>query len=295
MASATPFLDGLFDALWREYRSRVSYARVYEDLVAKAGGTFRNDHVAFRTVASQKPWSGIAEVARPFEALGYALAGTYRFPDKRLNAVHLAPPRADLPKVFVSEFRAWELPASDRKIIDGITKSARPGLADEHLHELSRADDLASSGKKALTTRLLRYFSRPWAAPERAAILRLEKISQYAAWVMLHGRSVNHFTASVDAHGVASLDTIDKTVATLAAAGVPMKKDVEGAPGSKLRQSSTESVSIPTEMRVRGKRTLSDWTYAYFELAERPRIDGARFEGFLGGQATNLFDMTRRS
>ena len=27
----------------------------------------------------------------------------------------------------------------------------------------------------------------------------------------------------------------------------------------------------------------------------RPLIDGKRFEGFLGGQVTNLFDMTRRS
>jgi hypothetical protein len=41
------------------------------------------------------------------------------------------------------------------------------------------------------------------------------------------------------------------------------------------------------------------WSYAYFELAQRdPLLDPAtgkqqRFEGFLGPQATNLFEMTR--
>jgi hypothetical protein len=41
------------------------------------------------------------------------------------------------------------------------------------------------------------------------------------------------------------------------------------------------------------------WTYAYFELAQRDTVlDPAtgkqvRFEGFLGPQATNLFEMTR--
>ena len=43
------------------------------------------------------------------------------------------------------------------------------------------------------------------------------------------------------------------------------------------------------------------WTYAYFELAERGPVidpstgDTSQFEGFLGPQATQLFDMTRRS
>lgn len=41
------------------------------------------------------------------------------------------------------------------------------------------------------------------------------------------------------------------------------------------------------------------WTYAYFELAERGQeidlgtVRRVRFEGFLDGQATNLFEMTK--
>ena len=45
--------------------------------------------------------------------------------------------------------------------------------------------------------------------------------------------------------------------------------------------------------------TKIPWTYAYFELAQRDTykdpVTGKvlRYEGFLGQQATNLFDMTK--
>ena len=125
--------------------------------------------------------------------------------------------------------------------------------------------------------------------------MALERESQFGAWVLLHGHAVNHFTAAVHAHGVDSLDDIEKTVAALKTAGVPMKPEIEGAPGSKLRQSSTQAVVIPVDMRLGARLVRRPWTYAYFELAERPLRRGRRYEGFLGGQAANLFEMTRRS
>jgi hypothetical protein len=73
-----------------------------------------------------------------------------------------------------------------------------------------------------------------------------------------------------------------------------MKPEIVGARGSRLRQSSTQAVVLPTPMRVGGRTVSIPWTYAYFELAERPLVEGRRFEGFLGGQAANLFEMTRR-
>jgi len=296
MASARDaFLGELFDALWRRYRERVSYARVYEDVLKSHGGTFRNDHVAFRTIASQKPWSGLAAVARPFEALGYTAAATYRFPDKNLSSIHLAPPSPDLPKVFVSELRAWELPPRARRIALSAAAKAKPSLTDDDLAELHACAGLPRARRAALLARLLAHFDRPWPVPAKADVAALERDSQFGAWVLLHGNAVNHFTASIDAHGVDSLGDIEKTVAALKAAGVPMKPEIEGARGSKLRQSSTQAVVIPTPMRVGARTAQVPWTYAYFELAERPLVDGRRFEGFLGGQATNLFEMTRRA
>ncbi len=294
MTGKRAFARRVFETLWERYRERVSYARTYQELVARHGGTFQNDHVAFRTFAAQKPWSGLAAVARPFEALGWRAAGTYDFPDKKLSSVHLAPPSPDLPKVFVSELRLWELSPAGRRIALAAAARARPGLTDADLSDLARADALPAPRAKALAARLTAHLGRPWPAPAKADVEALERESQFGAWVLLHGHSVNHFTSAIHAHGVESLSDIEKTIAALKAAGVPMKPAIEGEPGSRLRQSSTEAVVLPTAMRVGRKEVRAPWTYAYFELAERPLLDGRRFEGFLGGQATNLFEMTRR-
>jgi hypothetical protein len=262
-------LTRLFDSLWKRYRARVEYARRYEALLAERGATFRNDHVAFRTIAYEKPAAGIFSVSRLFERLGYRAAACYDFPDKKLSAVHFQHPDSAQPKLFVSELRAWELSAPSRKIIDKAFSTYKPSST-------------------ALLTTL------PWALPEKKDVAALDRESQYGAWVLLHGYEVNHFTASIDAHGVESLSDIEKTVAALRAAGIPMKAEIEGARGSKLRQSSTEAVNVDVKVKDRGRASTMPWTYAYFELAERPVIDGKRFEGFLGGQATHLFEMTRR-
>jgi hypothetical protein len=78
-----------------------------------------------------------------------------------------------------------------------------------------------------------------------------------------------------------------------------MKAEIEGAAGSKLRQTATEAVMIDVAARRGAKRVRMPWTYAYFELAERGDVADpesgrtGRFEGFLGPQATQLFEMTR--
>jgi hypothetical protein len=78
-----------------------------------------------------------------------------------------------------------------------------------------------------------------------------------------------------------------------------MKSEIEGVVGSKLRQTATEAVVIDVDVSKFGVRTTMPWTYAYFELAERGEVSDpetgkrARFEGFLGPQATQLFEMTR--
>lgn len=295
MDARASFLESLFGRLWRDYRERVPYARAYEELVTGRGGRFRNDHVAFRALAAQSPWSGIAAISRPFEALGYRAAGTYLFPDKKLSSLHLEPPVPGLPKVFVSELRTWELPPRARRIVLRAAARAKAGLSDADLADLASVSGLGERGRRALLRRWLATFARPWPAPSKADALALERESQFGAWVLLHGHAVNHFTAAVHEQGVKSLEGIERTVAALKAAGVPMKAEIEGEPGSRLRQSSTRAVVAPVAARVGKRLARAPWTYAYFELAERPLIAGRRFEGFLGGQAANLFEMTRRS
>jgi len=286
-------LAAALDQLWDRYRQRVSYARAYEELIAAHGASFVNDHIAFRTLACQQPLTGIVSVSRYFEPLGYVPAGCYQFPDKHLSALHFQHANPMFPKLFISELRTWELSDAAREIIATAMQNCSQSLSDAGIRMLfdaapSRCEEIAA----ALAERLQ---ALPWEPPSRDDVEALNRDSQYAAWVLVHGYNVNHFTALINSQGIPALANIDKTVAALRAAGVPMKTDIEGAPGSKLRQTATEAVVIDVPVR---EGTLP-WSYAYFELAERGEIADAetgrrgRFEGFLGAQATQLFEMTR--
>jgi len=293
------FCAALFDTLWEQYRQRVSYVQVYERVIREAGATFFNDHIAFRTFATQQPLSGIATISRIFEALGYRAAGSYHFDDKQLSAIHFQHANPQFPKLFISELRVPELPADARAIIERTVRSQRPAIGLNVLAKLAALDrDDAPAGE--LLPRIAREFQElPWLLPAKEDVVALNNKSQYAAWVLVHGYNVNHFTSLINSHGVPALDDIEKTIAALQKAGVPMKKEIEGQRGTKLRQSATEAVTIDVAVHEAGVPIKMPWTYAYFELAQRDAVlDPAtgkqvRFEGFLGPQATNLFEMTR--
>lgn len=295
-SSEEHFLIELLDNLWAGYRDRMEYVFAYEELIQAHGAKFFNDHVAFRTLATQNSGTGIHAISRIFEALGYRAAGAYDFPDKHLTAIHYQHPRPEFPKLFISELRTWELSARHRLILHHALVSHRGPVSDEVLADLAALDRVARSRRTEIMNILMRHFhTLPWDIPLKKDVLYMDEASQFGAWVLLNGYAVNHFTASVDSHGVAALDDIEKVQAAMKAAGVPMKDEIEGQRGDPLRQTSTQAVVVPVKVRD-AKRTLEiPWTYAYFEIAQRPVIHGKRFEGFLGNQATNLFDMTRRN
>ena len=294
------FTAQLFDYLWERYRSRVSYVRDYEQVVASAGATFVNDHIAFRTLAGQRPLTGISGLSRIFESLGYVAAACYHFSDKHLNAIHLQHPHSAFPKLFISELRIWELPTDVGETLERLLESHRNPVTREELRQLANLESESESDRLQLLNRIVEEFhTLPWNPPDKNDVPAVNAHSQYAAWVMVHGYNVNHFTSSINSHGVDALDDIEKTIAALKDAGVPMKSQIEGEPGSKLRQSATEAVMIDVSVTDGGQPATIPWSYAYFELAERNEItdpetgEQIRFEGFLGPQATNLFEMTR--
>lgn len=294
----------LFDRLWEQYRQRVSYVQVYERVVRKHGATFVNDHIAFRTLANQTPTTGIVSLSRIFEALDYRPAGVYQFADKHLNAIHYQHPHPQFPKLFISELKAWELSSNAQEIIEQTLSTHRRPIPTSLLGDVAAddpdSDSLAGAALDFGIDMFVDHIERlPWSLPNKDAVEVLNRESQYAAWVLVHGYNVNHFTSLVNSHGVDSLNDLEKTISALSEAGVPMKQDIEGEPGSKLRQSATQAVTIDVDVTIDGAPGTMPWTYAYFELAERnPIVDPAtgeqtRFEGFLGPQATNLFEMTK--
>ena len=218
---------------------------------------FANDHVAFRSL--RRDGSGIAAFRSVFERLGWREGGTYTFPDAHLEAVHMSHPDG-LPRVFLSELLPAALSPAAQAVLARLPADPPPPAGD---------DPVA----------LAAWFAPP-APPAEADLLALEPESQYGAWLLAFGRMVNHFTAAVP--------DVEVWQRRLADAGVPMKGAIEGAPGNDLRQTATRAASLMIEV---AGGDLRSWPYAYLEIAERHR----GFDGFLGAQARQLFDMTKRA
>jgi hypothetical protein len=294
------FLVELFDTLYVRYRERMEYVRKYESVVQSHGATFVNDHIAFRTLAAEKPTLGIFMISRIFEALGYSSANCYEFPDKHFNSIHYQHPNPQFPKLFITQLKTWELSPRGRAIIQKSIKIHRPALSDANLASLFNLEKASQAERTRLLRVMVNYFAElPWELPQKRDVQELDQESQFAAWVLVNGYDVNHFTASVNSHGVASLDDIEKVVTAMRSAGIPMKQEIEGERGTKLRQSSTEAVVVSVPVRDGTRTAEIPWTYAYFEIADRPLMKNPvtgqmeRYEAFLGPQATNLFDMTK--
>ncbi len=289
-------LARFLDRLWQRYRQRVPYVQVYEELLASRGGTFVNDHIAFRTLACQQPFCGIPSLSRLFEAFGYAPAACYQFPDKHLSAIHLQHPNGLFPKLFISELQIGKLPPEIRPLLRQTLQTHRLQLGDEVLDHVAAP---RSDAAETLQTCTDWIETLPWAPPEESDLLAVNAASQYGAWVLGHGHNVNHFTALINSQNCPALADIEQTVEALQRAGVPVKSEIEGAPRTKLRQTATAAASGDITIVHSGRPTTRTWPYAYFELAERGDVvdsesgRSGRFEGFLGSQATQLFEMTR--
>lgn len=291
----------LVDRLWEKYIERVPYAKKYADLVVEKGGEIVIDHIAFRTFnthTGEQP-EGIRTVRHILNFLDYKPASKYSFRKRKLNAVHFEHPDDMFPKIFVSQLEVSELPEWAQQMINDTVHTTSYLLSDksiELLRILEESGILPIEAAEYLVDDLVNYFRRPWNIPLKENVLKINDISQYGAWVLLHGNSVNHFAAFVNYQGVKEWPDLETTVNALAAAGVPMKVDIEGEPGSKLRQSAT--LAIKEEVNVKGESGFEKiiWTYAYFEFAQRNYIEenGSRklFSGFLGEQARHLFDLT---
>lgn len=300
-------LTAMLDALWEDYKTRVSYARQYNEMVLERGGRMTNDHIALRTFnhVEQGQPKGIAALSRIFTSLGYYKDGEYIFKDKMLYAEHFLHKDPLKPKIFISQLEVNQLPTDAQKLILDATKSGKDPLSKEDieaLQTLKNDGELDEQHSRKLIDHLHDAFHRVWEPPLKSTVLRLNDISQYAAWTLLHGNSINHFTANINEQNVPQWDgDIEVTMAALKKAGIPIKDEIEGAPGTKLRQSSTTAVLEQCPVcEADGTVSEIEWTYAYYELLERNEIvgeDGKKslFTGFLGDQATNLFDMTDKT
>ena len=303
MKRTTKEITGLLiDRLWKQYTERVPYAKQYVDMVGQKGGKAVIDHIAFRTFnahTGEQP-EGIRAIRHILNFLEYKPVSKYNFPKKKLKATHFEHPDESFPKIFVSQLEVNELPEWTQKMINTAVNSTLYLLSDKSLELLRILEENGALPVEAadyLVDDLVNYFRRPWNIPLKDDVLKINDVSQYGAWVLLHGNSVNHFAVLINYQDVKEWHDLETTISALAKAGVPVKDTIEGEKESKLRQTAT--LAVKEEVKVKGENGIEKivWTYAYFELTQRNYTEegGSQklFSGFLGEQANHLFDMTQ--
>ncbi|MBW4628005.1 MAG: DUF1338 family protein [Brasilonema octagenarum HA4186-MV1] len=292
----------LWKLLWQDYSIRVSYARIYAQMITDAGGTVANDHIAFRSLRMEvdspqgKVNLGIDYLGQFAEALGYEAAGEYSFPETHLYARHYRHPQQeefDLPKLFISELIVDELPEETVQLIQQTVLGV-------NLFHYSAILQAFATETKRLAKELHRIFMSPWQPPRRSVVEEVNKVTQYGAWVLVHGYAVNHFTGYVNRQNTPKYPDIETTARGLANLGVPMKAEIEGDIASGLRQTATQAVTeVVTVLEDNVDVEIQlPWTYAYYEIAQRYMVEvepdqQVLFDGFLGRNAQQLFEMTR--
>lgn len=283
----------LWDRLWQKYIARVSYAQTYQQMILNAGGNIANDHIAFRSLRLSTGGKslGIDYLGTVAEALGYAVAGEYTFFQTKLYARHYQH-SDNLPKLFISELIVEELPDAIASLIYNSVSSASI-LERSQIEDLITASDIET---------IAQIYTRPWMPPKLAIVEKVNAVTQYGAWILLHGYAVNHFTGYINSQNTPQYPDIESTASALSKLNVPMKAEIEGSISSGLRQTATFAVNEMVAVVEDSSNQVMQipWTYAYYELAERTIVElepGKKvlFNGFKGDNAQNLFEMTRKS
>jgi hypothetical protein len=254
----------LLATLWSDYVATTPQAERIHRLLSERGESVRNDHVALRTF--NLPGIGIAQLAAPFETLGWELQpDRYRFPDKKLAARYWRHPDPALPKVFISELSVEELSAGSNQIVHRLASQLAAGFAP------------------------LPWSGRPWSV-RRAEYESLLIESEYAAWVAAFGFRVNHFTVAVN--GLTTFPDLESLNAFLLDHGFALNQAggaIKGTPAQLLEQSSTLADSIVVDLAGEALRIPS----CYYEFARRyARPDGELFQGFVPASADKIFEST---
>lgn len=299
MSARMDFTKRLLGALWEDYAKRVPYARVYQNLLADHAAVFVNDHLACRSLGITVDGQdlGLAATCNIFAALGFEEKGTIDLPAEKLIARHLQHEEPDFPRIFASQLKVEELDEESQRLIRETVVGARLALDKENLQALHSLD--TTPEPDGLFDTVLKHFRQlPWLPPNEHTLRKVNGASPYGAWVLVHGYCVHHFSGYVNRHGVESLDDIEKLADELKKRGVPVKNEIDGARGSRLRQISTEPVRVPVRVRDGGGSEKEiEWTYACMDYVQRGEFEenGERrlFQGFVGSQGNQLSEAAR--
>lgn len=295
----------LFSQLWANYVSAVIDAQKIEDSLRNKGDVWNEDHVAFRTLPGEH--TGMHILQALFECFGYQRKDNYHFEDKQLKAFWMQPPitsdkmcKDALPKIFISELMPERFSADFKKIVQTASAQVVASPIERMRGFSAKAKSGDTEAKKQLVEEGVAFLSceAPWARPRIADYEMLRKESEYAAWTLMFGFSINHFTVSAhlmhsfkDIHGLNHHIEKELKIPMNASGGL-----TKGTPDLKLEQSSTLAAQIPVLFQD-GLKTLP---YAFVEFAFRYTLEGKKddgmwhsyYQGFVTNNADKIFEST---
>ena len=282
------------------------------------------DHVAFRSFGVGD--MGIDSLCELFAPLGYTVVedDVYTFPEKNVRAKWMRPPPRpeglgadvlDLPRIFVSELVMEDVDEDLRRLVEKVLNRVREG-------ELYVPSEEWSTGRNAR-----------WQLPSASQYAKVQALSEYAAWTLLHGYAVNHIAVSLfqlkklyPETPVLDLEGVEEALAHNTALTGVKWNDVGGrikrSPSGLLCQSSLMATPSVFRLYKRTEKTEKNRYAAessedifkefrlpgsYIEFVQRlpkPEHENKRFEelvegdlrdGFEAGNANTIFDSTNAS
>ena len=273
-------------------------------LVKAQGGVFHNDHGAIRTadVAVRELFVRAARV------LGLHRDLDYRFPAKKLVSFDLQAAGEDHRpfKVFVSQVDLDAFPAEVAALVRA--DCAAQAAAVDHSSFIALIEKAEASGglDETDTEAFVQHFvhklmHRNGPAISRSTLTAVAQVSGEAASALALGPDFNHVTIDVQSAGFADIETMAEKMKT---SGFKLLPAIQGAPGTKLRQTATMAATMPTPVReADGREGMAESEKQFVEIIERTqavaadgrklwRDDGAPliFKHFLAANAEKIFD-----
>ncbi|MDP3294149.1 MAG: DUF1338 family protein [Nevskia sp.] len=273
-------------------------------LVAAQGGRFLNDHGAIRTADP----AVAALFVRAARVLGLQRERAYAFPAKKLLSFDLQVIGDDAHqfKVFVSEVDLAAFPPTVAALVR--EDCATQASAVDHsafvalIAQAEAQGGLSEADADAFIAHFVEVLMARNGPPLRRATLdAVAAVSGEAASALALGPDFNHVTIDVPSAGFGGIDTM---TAAMLAASFRMLPVIQGAPGSKLRQTATMAATMATPvLEADGSLGNAQSEKQFVEIIERAQAvdaDGAPlwaddgspliFRNFLAANAEKIFD-----
>ena len=285
----------IIQSLWDRYDKAIPYiGQLFH------GQAFTLDHFAIIDLPSQ--CSGIPHLKKIFGELGFLQKGSGYLPEKQNDFLWMAHSAVEkqkaehsTPQTVIADFRLNELSPATRKIITKYTGAVK-GFDYAGFNQLAKdaqeGNQIAEN--RLATTVIQELWSRPWGLPTTRDYLAVKEENQLLAWVLLHGRKVNHFGVSIHLNPrYQSLEGFNIDI--IGSKFVKLNNfagEIKGSKECGIEQSSTlgrEELTPTADGEVMANNCFIEFVWR-FPINDNPAYWGDYYTGFIPKNANNVIE-----